>query len=500
MGIESKTAGVFPDPPEIPVSRSGLIEGGDYAEIAEIVNRIFADMSDGASSPSTFVPGSSRICNQTLDRSVTADKSFPLNQDHGAEDGDLLVVYLGTEIINDERFVAVGNAAAPRYEIDFSGAGTIILKPGRRGRNAIPLGAAGDALRVYNRESHRLGWGGSPCADLPEEHLPPGDDRRVLSSYLNGLIERARIMADQVETFGGWSEWKNNGADPSAAGVRETLNLGGISDFGAVMADGLGYFGAETGARATPRGRSPAMSRLNDGIFAVWTEGAVQHLIAAHGWEHSIGAISHQSRSRTRSATLGAATAISSGASELVTVAHAGHGISSGDMVEFAGLSVGTVSPAKTAQQTLINLMNGRRFAVSSATGDSFTVIVDGAADGTNIAAGDLAGGSAAVWSAWSWSSKAVSLRDRFEKDLSFSGSDRTHPRGALLRGSLTTPILAASGPPYAIVSDTPGTGTKSGQLAAFVIDGNIWTATRNLSDRDAAGGQRRQGGPDPAR
>ena len=472
MGIEAKAAG------------ESSIEGSDYAEIAEVVNRIFADMSDGGSDPNSFSPGSSLICSQTLTGPISEgyQNTFSLIDGHGAKDGDLIIVYLDSEIINDERHVARPRRLH-RYGIDFED-GTITIAAGD-----APLGERGSVLRAYNRESHRFGWGGEPCAPLPEEHLPPGEDRRVLASYLNGLIGRAGIMEDMAGEFCGWSKWVNLGSDPSAG----ELNLGLISDFGHVMADGIGRFGTsqlqEPGS--TPHGRSPSMGPRSEGVFAVWTEGESQHLIAAHGGAES-GALSHQGRKRAKRADLGAETAMTAEAGGLVAVSHAGHGMAAGDMVEFSGLSVGTLSPAKTAQKSLIDLMDGGRFAVDSATRDFFTVIVDGAAEGTEIAEGGLAGGIAAVWTDWMWSAE---LPDgAFESGLDFSGTGRTHPRGILLGEGLQAPVIADGGPLWAIVADTPRTGTKDGQVALCATEeglwggGKIWIARRMIADMESAG------------
>lgn len=438
-------------------ARAGFpIEERHYGEIAEIVNRVF---SDPAGDPAG--PGSSRICSHELERPIPRGTEAVFRLADGAERDGMPVVYLGAAIINDERRMARG-VSGPRHRINFE-AGRITLIAD----SESDLGSAGDYLRVYARGNHRLGWGGSPCADLPD------DDRRILAAHANGLIGRARIMAELAETFGGWEEWS------SAESLPEFMNLGRISDFDAVMRDGVGFFERESGNSQT----------ADEGVFAVWTDGSVQRLIAAHGGERS-GGFPQRSRTRAKAASFGAGTSISAGDGGIVTITHAGHGFERGDMAEFAGLGIGSISPAKTAQKALIDVLEGRRLAVTAAGADAFRVTAAGAVDGTEIPAGELAEGSASVWSPWSWTDSASA------EDLSFSGAARTRPRAVLLKGGPATPVVAPDGPPCAIVADYPASGSKIGQIALFALDGKAWTSIRRISNPDAAGSDVAAGDP----
>ena len=472
MSIKGKTAGV------------SAIEADDYIELSKEVNRLFADLSDGAVDAASFVPGSNLACRATLDSAIAAStpnsanqRSFDLIGGHGVEEGDFLAVFVDGELINEEKSIAQDRRSGQhRYVMDLS-QDSVTLKTGF---SAIPSGAE---FRVYRREAHIYGWGGEACAELPASHNLPDDDRRVLTDYANGLIRRARIMNAQLEVFGGWSEWKDHGNN---AGNSAGASIPSIRDFSKIHFDGsaFGFFGRKDNG-TTPNGRPSFMSDSNDGAFAAWTEsgGDRQHLIAAYGWEENLGGVAHQSRTRSKSVSVDSTTAIAhSSADDEVTVTHASHGFETGEEVSFLGLELAS---ADSAKRELLDDLDGRTFTLTSADGSTFAFgLSDGPSSDVSIAAGDMDSGSMNEWGAWEWSTESESS-EYLAKDLSHSASAAADPRAILLRDGLTTPIATLSGPPYAILIDWPVEGTKKGQRVSFVIDGKKWTADRRLVAQD---------------
>ena len=137
-----------------------------------------------------FGPESARIYKSSaFGAALTSEMSYIMGNVN-AKSSDLLVVFVDSTILNKhDDLPASTRSSKHRYKIDHA-TNTIALIPGD---NTGGLGKKGSILRVYNRELHRFGWGGTPVVH------PLKNQSDVLESTVNGLINRARIMHGQLQ-------------------------------------------------------------------------------------------------------------------------------------------------------------------------------------------------------------------------------------------------------------------------------------------------------------